>query len=135
MRLRSALLLILAAAPAHGQTPAAGTLDQLVSALESTRQFSGAIVIGRDGRIVYERGVGWADREARVAFTPATPTDGGSLAKPVTAAAVLSLARDGKLNLDVPAARYVHELPDREITLRQLLTHNGGFPDYGFFSG
>jgi CubicO group peptidase (beta-lactamase class C family) len=53
---------------------------------------------------------------------------GGSVSKQFTAAAVLLLARDGKLSLDDPIRKYVPEVPDygTPITIRQMLQHTSG---------
>lgn len=111
--------------------PVARNTDRLMSELYRQGAFSGAVAIIKDGRIVYSRGFGNADETH--AFTPDTPADGASLAKPVTAASILVLASEGKLSLDEPARSYVPEFPFPEVTVRHLLGHSAGLPDYDFF--
>jgi CubicO group peptidase (beta-lactamase class C family) len=92
-------------------------------------KFSGAVVI-RDARGVrFARGYGRADPFAGRRFTAATPVDSASLAKPVTAATVLALVRDGKVTLDQPVRTYLPEYPNSETTVRHLLAHSAGLPD------
>ena len=74
-----------------------------------------------------------ADLEHDVRITPATIFEAGSVSKQFTAAAVLLLARDGKLSLDDPAARLVPELQGYgdAVTIRHMLTHTAGLRDWG----
>lgn len=111
--------------------PVARNADALMTDLHAQGGFSGAAVIMENGEIVYERGFGKAD--AAMAFTPETSTESGSLAKPVTATAILLLAAEGKIDLDRPAQSYIGEFPFPSITVRQLLSHSAGLPDYDFF--
>src|SRR5205823_10157990 len=65
-----------------------------------------------DGRPVLARAYGMADLEHDVRNTTDTIFEAGSVSKQFTAAAVLLLAREGKLSLDDPVQKYVPELPD-----------------------
>lgn len=67
-------------------------------------KFSGAVVLrGREG-LRFARGYGWADPFERRAFTPETPADSASLAKPITSAAVLLLTKTARLNSTRPCS-------------------------------
>lgn len=90
-----------------------------------------------DGRTVLEKGFGMADLERGVPNRGDTIFEAGSVSKQFTAAAVLLLARDGKLSLDDPVRTYVPELPDygTPITIRQMLTHTSGLRDWGSVAG
>jgi CubicO group peptidase (beta-lactamase class C family) len=98
-----------------------------------------AVGVSLDGRSVLERAYGMADLERDVPNTPETIFEAGSVSKQFTAAAVLLLARDGKLSLDDPVRKYVPELPDygpgRTITIRHMLTHTSGLRDWGEVAG
>ena len=123
-------LLLPAAAAAAASPPVAARgpagLDQALRELTRQGKFSGAVVVrGADG-VRFARGYGWADPFTRRRFTPGTPADSGSLAKPVTAAAVLLLVRDGKVALDAPVRRYLPEDPHAAATVRHLLSHSAG---------
>src|SRR5262245_50443079 len=91
-----------------------------------------ALGIFQDGRIVYSRGYGMANLELRVANSPQTVFDIGSIGKQFTAFSILLLARDGKLSLDDDIRKYLPELPDfgKRVTIRHLLHHIGGLRDY-----
>ena len=105
-------------------------LDALIGDLHERCLFDGAVVVGKGRDVVWEKGVGFANETKRVTFTPATAVDGASLAKTFTAALVLLLHSEGRIDLDQAAQRYLPELPYPEITLRQLLSHTSGLPAY-----
>jgi CubicO group peptidase (beta-lactamase class C family) len=92
-----------------------------------------AVGVASGGKTVLERAYGAADLEHDVPNAPDTIFEAGSVSKQFTAAAVLLLARDGRLSLDDPVSKYVPELPDygAPITLRQMLTHTSGLRDWG----
>lgn len=85
------------------------------------------------GSPVLAASYGMADLEHKVAITPETVFEPGSVTKQFTAAAVLLLAQQGKLSLDDPARKYIPELPDygAPITIRHLLNHTSGLRDWG----
>ncbi|MGH9159377.1 MAG: serine hydrolase domain-containing protein, partial [Vicinamibacteraceae bacterium] len=87
-----------------------------------------AVGVSKDGRATLTKAYGMADLEHDVRNTPDTIFEAGSISKQFTAAAVLLLAREGKLSLDDPARKHVPELPDygMPLTIRQMLTHTGG---------
>jgi len=89
--------------------------------------------VSREGRPVLERAYGLADLEHGVKNAPDTIFEAGSVSKQFTAAAVLLLARDGKLSLDDEARKYVPELPDygAPLTIRHMLNHTSGLRDWG----
>lgn len=95
--------------------------------------FNGAIVLTRKGQVVFERGVGWADREAGRAFTPDTAADGASLAKTFTAAAMQLLVAQGKVSLDDPVAKHLPTYPHKATRVRHIVGHSDGLPDYEVF--
>jgi CubicO group peptidase (beta-lactamase class C family) len=109
---------------------AAGTetegLHQALDQLARDGKFSGAVVVRGAEGVRFARGYGWADPFEQRAFTPDTPADSGSLAKPITAAAVLLLIRDGMVEIDAPVRRYLPEYPHPTTTVRQLLSHSAG---------
>lgn len=86
----------------------------------------------KDGAIVYARGYGSANLEHRIALTPQSMLDTGSMGKQFTAAVVTSLAQEGTLSLHDDIRKYIPELPDygHTITLRHLFHHTSGLRDY-----
>jgi CubicO group peptidase (beta-lactamase class C family) len=96
-----------------------------------------AVGVEVEGKTVLEKGFGMADLERSVPNRGETIFEAGSVSKQFTAAAVLLLARDGKLSLDDPIRKYLPEIPDygTPVTIRQLLTHTSGLRDWGSVAG
>jgi CubicO group peptidase (beta-lactamase class C family) len=117
------------------QTPGGGQaahIDAVFAKWTSTTPGC-ALGVSVDDRVVLERAYGMADLEHDVRNAADTIFEAGSVSKQFTAAAVLLLAREGKLSLDDPARRYVPELPDygTPLSIRQMLQHTGGLRDWG----
>jgi CubicO group peptidase (beta-lactamase class C family) len=92
-----------------------------------------AVGVSVGGKIVIEKAYGMADLEHDVRNSPQTIFEAGSVSKQFTAAAMLLLAREGKLSLDDQARKYIPELPDygHSLTIRHLLQHTSGLRDWG----
>ena len=89
------------------------------------------------GKIVLEKAYGMADLEHDVRNVPDTIFEAGSVSKQFTAAAVLLLAREGRLSLDDPVRKYIPELPDygKPLLVRHMLNHTSGLRDWGEVEG
>lgn len=109
-------------------------IDALVDPLVQARQFSGAVVLMRHGQRLHGRGWGLANREREIAFTPETPSDGGSLAKTFTAAGLWWLAQEGRVSMAQPVRPIVPAYPHAAVTVAHLLAHSAGLaPAYESF--
>ena len=123
------------ALPVNGAAFAA-SVDSAFAPWRGTDRPGCSVGVSHRGRVVLERAYGMADLESGVAMTPATVVHSASLAKQVTALAVLLLARDGRLSLDDDVRRWLPELADplarsgKPITVRHLLTHTSGLRDF-----
>ncbi|MDF1503437.1 serine hydrolase domain-containing protein [Roseisolibacter sp. H3M3-2] len=131
---RFPLLAAAAAVPALASAqPAAfaARVDSLFDRWRGTDRPGCAVGVSDRGRVVLERAYGMADLESGVAMAPATVVHAASLAKSVTALAVLLLEQEGRLSLDDPARRHLPDLPASagDATIRQLLTHTAGLRD------
>lgn len=107
--------------------------DGLVAPLAQAGTFSGAVLVARGGVPVFRKGYGFADRETREANTPDTRFNVGSINKQFTRAALALLATAGKLALDDPVEKHLRDYPNpegRKTTIRQLVTHQGGLPEW-----
>lgn len=99
--------------------------------LKATGVPSASIAIVKDGKVAYTHAYGLARLEPPVAATPAMRYSIGSISKQFTAAAMLMLQQDGKLNLNDPVSKYLPDLTRaNEVTLRMLLSHTSGYQDY-----
>jgi CubicO group peptidase (beta-lactamase class C family) len=155
MRILTAFALaatLAAAAPATGP----GTLsperlqriDRLFQQYVDEGRVAGAVgYVLQDGKPVYERAFGWADKEAGVKMAPNTIFRIASQTKAITSVAILSLIEEGKLTLTDPVSRYIPSFAGskvavrngstvdivpakRAINIRDLLTHTAGI-SYG----
>lgn len=96
-------------------------------------QIPGAVVaICIDGQAVLETGIGYQDRNHKVPLSVDASFYIYSITKSLIATASLYLVSKGLLELDAPVQAYLTDFPiDPSITLRQLLSHTSGLPDYG----
>lgn len=133
----------LVAALAMGFGPAAATgvdvqkdrearVDKIFSRWSNTTPGC-AVGVSSKGEIVLEKAYGMADLEHDVPNAADTIFEAGSVSKQFTAAAILLLAREGKLSLDDPVRKHVPELPDYGVplTIRHMLNHTSGLRDWG----
>ena len=92
-----------------------------------------AVAVAANGVPVLAKGYGMADLEHDVPITAQTIFEAGSVSKQFTAAAVMLLAREGKLSLDDQVRKYIPELPDygSPLTIRHMLNHTSGLRDWG----
>lgn len=106
--------------------------DAYVSSEAATHFFRGAVLVGIDGKIVFEKAYGFGDEEWGAQNTVHTKFRIASLGKQFTAACILLLQERGRLNVHDPISRYLTGLPApwQAITVHQLLTHTSGIPNY-----
>ena len=90
------------------------------------------VAVAQDGRVVYSKGFGTADLENNVPANAETLIRTGSLAKPITAVAAMTLVEAHALDLDAPIQKYCSQFPQKPwpITTRELLTHTSGIRHY-----
>lgn len=115
--------------PANGELKS--RLDDYLSTV-SALGFSGSIMIVKEGEILLHKGYGFADRENSAPNTKDTVFDIGSITKQFTAAAIMKLEMQGKLNTNDFLGKYLPDVPadKAEITLHQILTHTAGLANY-----
>ena len=101
------------------------------SLLLSRSAFNGSILVAKNGNIVYEKYAGFVN--------PATKKDSlgadnafhlASVSKTFTAMAVLKLWEEAKLNIDDTLSKYFTDFPYKGITIKMLLSHRSGLPNY-----
>ena len=91
-----------------------------------------ALLVTRDGKVVRSEGFGLANVELQVPVKPETIFQSGSVGKQFTATAVMMLVEAGKIGLNDPLTKYFLDAPPswKNVTVRELLSHTGGFGDY-----
>ena len=105
-------------------------LETTVDSLTKLDQFSGVVLLARNGRPVFQRAYGFADREAKRPNAVETSFNIGSINKIFTNIALRQLAAEGRLHFDSTLATYWPDYPNREVarrvTIRQLMSHRSG---------
>ena len=96
----------------------------------ANRIFSGTVLIAVEGQIVFEKSVGYANIADKTPFTKNSSFRLASLSKQFTAMGIMLLKEDGKLDFDDDITKHLPTLPYKGVTIRHLLHHNGGLPDY-----
>lgn len=117
--------------------PLAASIDAMLESAASRGTFAGSVIVVDDGRTVFERGYGWADRAGvRRPNAPDTLYRIGSVSKQFTAAGILALAADGKLSLDDAVTKWFPDYPRESLsrggvgaTIHHLLAHTSGIAD------
>ncbi len=107
-------------------------IDRVVRAEMERQKIPGVAVGIVDRGVVTARGYGFANVEHGVPVTDQTIFQSGSLGKMFTATAVMLLVEDGKIALADPLTKYFPAAPAswQKLTVRHLLTHTSGIPDY-----
>ncbi|RFZ90437.1 hypothetical protein D0C36_21845 [Mucilaginibacter conchicola] len=126
--MRRLLLMLMLALPALVTAQdIAKKADSLLTTYTSNKQFSGNALIAKNGKIVFEKAYGFADKEQGRLNNLQTEFRAGSLTKMFTAVAVLQLAEQGKLSLHDKVGKYIHNVAGGDsITLKNLLSHTSG---------
>lgn len=107
--------------------------DAAIQAALADGPFPGiAVAVARDGRVIYARGAGLADRETGQPVNAETRFPVGSITKPITCLAVHQLITQGKIDPEAPAGAYLPNLPapSRDVRVRYLLDHSSGTQNY-----
>ncbi|MDV3457890.1 serine hydrolase [Sphingomonas sp. HF-S4] len=129
----SLLALSLCASPALAQDT--GRMQQVVAADADKGEFMGAVLVAREGQILLDRGFGSANLEWKIPNDGTTKFRLGSVSKQFTAAAILILQERGKLSLDAPVKTWLTDAPAAwdKVTIRHLLSHTAGIPNFTGF--
>lgn len=98
--------------------------------MQARAGFNGSVLIGYKGKVLYERYVGYANRSAGIPLGPNNGVQLASVSKTFTGAAILYLYQNKYLDIDKPVTTYLKTFPYPDITVRMLLCHRAGLPDY-----
>jgi len=120
------------AEPAAQEGPLA-TIDARLQQYAEAGRFSGAVLIARGEEVLYQKGFGFANREGQVRNAGHTPFNICSMGKTFTAAAIMLLVEDGKVDLSAPISTYLPDFPAEmadQVTVHNLLSHTSGLGNY-----
>lgn len=97
--------------------------------------FSGSVLVARNGHVLFTRNIGYANYNTQQDINEKSVFQLASASKQFTAMSVLLLTKEGKIDLDASVTQYIPELPYTNVTVRNLLNHTSGLPDYlGFLT-
>jgi CubicO group peptidase (beta-lactamase class C family) len=128
--MRILIAMLAAGATAMAAEPAA--IDTIFTKLITEKTPGAAVLVRKDGKTIVERGYGMRDLRTMTPIDASTDFRLASFTKQFTAMSVMLLVHDGKLRYDEPLTEIFPDFPayGRAITVRHLLTHTGGLPDY-----
>lgn len=102
------------------------------SLLQTIPDFSGVVLIADKGKILYHKAVGFRNVERKTPLATTDIFELASVSKQFTAMIIMMLEEQGKFGFDDSVSLYIPGLPYQGITIRHLLTHTSGLPDYQF---
>lgn len=109
-------------------------LDSIFKYLHKRKGFNGTVLVTKYDQVIYKGAFGYADFHRKDTLTTQTAFQLASVSKQFTAMAIIMLQEQGKLNYDDSVQQYLPSFPYKGITIRQLLTHRSGLPNYTYFS-
>src|SRR6478735_11075090 len=109
-------------------------MEQIIQA-SVPKQFMGTVLVAQDGKVLLDKGYGFANLEWEIPNTPTTKFRLGSITKQFTAASILLLEERGKLKIEDPVKKYMPDAPAAwdKVTIFHLLTHTSGIPSFTGF--
>lgn len=106
------------------------SLDSLTDLFSIQKGFSGNVLVAIDGFDVFEKSLRYADPILKTPLSTSSVFQLASVSKQFTAAAIMLLKADQRLDFDDELVKYIPELPYKKVTIRHLLHHTGGLPNY-----
>lgn len=124
------LILITTIHTATAQKSYTASLDSFMTAEVQVHQFNGNVLVARSGKLIYQRSFGYSNFDTKAALDSNSIFELASVSKQFTAMGILQLKDQEKLALSDTLRKFFPELPYANITIRQMLTHTSGLPDY-----
>jgi CubicO group peptidase (beta-lactamase class C family) len=103
--------------------------EKLDSFFAAQKDFSGVVLIAENGKSIYHKAFGYREFENKIPLQTTDIFELASVSKQFTAMIIMMLKEKGLLNYDDSVSKYL-EIPYKGITIRNLLTHTSGLPDY-----
>jgi len=108
----------------------AAAIDRYLDGCAARGEFNGVVLMARKGVVQYHRALGTASMDGARPLKKESVFRLASVAKAFTSMSILMLRDEGKLSLDDDVRKYVPTLPYAGVTIRHLLHHTSGLPDY-----
>lgn len=131
---RILILFVLISSCALAQTvDKAAAIDKVLSTYTANGDFNGSALVAWQGKVIFEKGYGMANFEWNIPNAPDTKFRLGSITKQFTSMLVMQQVAEGKIKLDATISDYLpyyRKDIGSKVTIRQLLTHTSGIPNY-----
>ena len=108
---------------------AAGQQKKLDSICTKEKDFCGVLLVAEKGKIIYHKAFGYREWSAKTPLQKSDIFELASVSKQFTAMIIMMLKEKGLLHYHDPVEKYI-SIPYKGITIRNLLTHTSGLPDY-----
>jgi CubicO group peptidase (beta-lactamase class C family) len=109
-------------------------IADFVQKLHKKYGFNGNMLVAKDGKIIYEKAIGWADYLHRDSLKISSEFELASITKTFTGVAVMQLVEQGKIKLDDNVKKFYPNFPYEGITVKLLLSHRSGMMNYVYFT-
>ncbi len=109
-------------------------LDSVFSYFHKKKGFNGTVLVTKFDKVIYKGAFGYADFYRKDSLNIQTAFQLASVSKQFTAMAIMMLKEQGRLGYDDSLQQYIPGFPYKGITIRQLLTHRSGLPNYTYLS-
>jgi CubicO group peptidase (beta-lactamase class C family) len=109
-------------------------LDSLFRDLQKKKGFNGTVLVTQYNQILYKGAFGYADFQKKDTLTTQKPFQLASVSKQFTAMAIMMLKEEGRLKYEDEVQRFFPDFPYECITIRHLLNHRSGLPNYTYFT-
>ena len=96
--------------------------------------FSGSFLVAKNGQILFENYIGFSNYKEKSTITENTPLHLASISKVLTASVILRMVDENKISLEDSFQKYFPKFPFEKITIRSLLNHRSGLPNYAYFT-
>jgi CubicO group peptidase (beta-lactamase class C family) len=110
-------------------------IDQILTNAFNSGKFNGHVIYAEKGKILYNSPFGYENLKTKKPLTDTSIFQLASTSKPFTAVAILKLYQDEKLDIEQPVVNYLPDFPYDSVTIKNLLQHRSGLPNYIYVSG
>ncbi len=124
------LLALAIAATLHAQRPDIKKLDSTLTILNKTNRFNGTILYAEKGKVLYSKAFGVADYRTNELLKTTSSFNLASVTRQFITMCIMILKERGQLQFDDDCKKYIPELPYDNISIRNLMTHTSGIPEY-----
>jgi CubicO group peptidase (beta-lactamase class C family) len=115
------------------QKEIASKLEDLFTGFHKSGLFNGSILVAKAGRVIYQKSLGIANKGAKEPLTDSSMYQLASVSKVITATAVLILHEREMIDINASVQTYLPKFPYDGVTVKQLLCHRSGLPNYLYF--